>query len=621
MFNIQEELKKLPQKPGVYIMKDENEKIIYVGKAINLRNRVRQYFQESAGKMIKVQNMVNRIQSFEYIVVDSEMEALILENNLIKENRPKYNILLKDDKTYPYIKITINEMYPRIFITRKVIKDKAKYFGPYTNVGDINKTVALIYELWKVRRCSKKFPRDLNKGRPCLYYHMNQCEGPCNELVSAEEYNKMIQEIIQFLNGKYDSVISSLTKKMQEAAEEMDFEKAAEIRDKINAVKSLSETQKIDMANTEDQDYIAFARAEDEALAQVFFIRSGKMTGREHFMISGVLGMEREEVMAAFVKQFYTETSYIPKEIIIDTEIEDKEIISRWLSELKGSSVTFTVPQKGNKHKLVNLAYKNAVLTLEQFGEQIKRDGERTKGAIAEIEEALGIDIKINRIEAYDISNIQGYESVGSMIVFEGGKPKRSDYRKFKIKTVLGPNDYASMEEVIYRRFNRYKMETENSKKASEAGKFSSLPDIIFIDGGKGQVNAAIKALNDLHMKVEVCGMVKDDRHRTRGLYYKGEEIYLPYTGEGFKLITRIQDEVHRFAIEYHRKLRQKAQVKSVLDDIEGIGPTRRKELLKHFGSVEKIMEADKSELAKVDGMNIKAAESVYSFFRSRSSK
>lgn len=615
MFNIPEELKKLPQKPGVYIMKDEDGYIIYVGKAINLRSRVRQYFQESSSKTLKVRNMVSRIAEFEYIVVDNEMEALILENNLIKENKPKYNILLKDDKTYPYIKVTLNEKYPRIYIVRKVLKDKAKYFGPYTNVGDIKQTIGLIHELWPIRRCQKKFPRDLYKERPCLYHYIGQCDAPCNGLISEEDYGKYINEAMQLLNGKYEGILSSLKKKMEAYSENLEFEKAAEVRDNINAVRSLRETQKIESASYDEQDVIAIARAEDEALAQIFFIRGGKITGREHFMLDTVLDTSREETMTAFLKQFYSETSVIPREIILDTDISEKDIITEWLSVLRGTHVTITVPQKGSKYKLANLAYKNASLTLNQFGDKLKRENERTRGALDEIEEALNADIYIHRIEAYDISNIQGYESVGSMVVFEGGKPKRSDYRKFKIKGVLGPNDYASIEEVIRRRFNRYINETSDNEEKSE-GKFSTLPDILFIDGGKGQVGAALKALKELGIDIPVCGMIKDDRHRTRGLFFDGQEILMPYTSEGFKLITRIQDEVHRFAIEYHRKLRAKAQIKSVLDDIPGIGPVRRKALLAHFGSIEGIMSASLEELAAADGMNKNAAESVYNFFR-----
>lgn len=617
MFNIPEELKKLPQKPGVYIMKDEDGYIIYVGKAINLRSRVRQYFQESSAKTLKVRNMVSRIAEFEYIVVDNEMEALILENNLIKENKPKYNILLKDDKTYPYIKITLNEKYPRIYIVRKVLKDKAKYFGPYTNVGDIKQTIGLIHELWPIRRCQKKFPRDMYKGRPCLYHYIGQCDAPCNGLISEEAYGKYISEAIQLLNGKYEGIISSLKKKMETYSENLEFEKAAEVRDNINAVRSLSETQKIESASYDEQDVIAIARAEEEALAQIFFIRGGKITGREHFMLDTVLDTSREETMTAFLKQFYSETSVIPREIILDTDISEKDIIIEWLSALRGSHVTVTVPQKGSKHKLANLAYKNASLTLNQFGDKLKRENERTRGALDEIEEALNADVYLHRIEAYDISNIQGYESVGSMVVFEGGKPKRSDYRKFKIKGVLGPNDYASIEEVIRRRFNRYVNETSGNEPESQ-GKFSTLPDILFIDGGKGQVGAALKALKELGIDIPVCGMIKDDKHRTRGLFFDGNEILMPYTSEGFKLVTRIQDEVHRFAIEYHRKLRAKAQIKSVLDDISGIGPMRRKALLAHFGSIESIMSASLEELANTEGMNKNAAESVYHFFRSK---
>lgn len=607
MFEIQEELKKLPEKPGVYIMKDETDQVIYIGKAINLKNRVRQYFNNSKNHTLKVITMVSFIKEFEYIITDTELEALILENNLIKEHKPKYNILLKDDKSYPYIKVTVNESFPKIFMTRNHLKDKAKYFGPYTSMFAIKETIELIHKIWPIRRCFRKFPRDLGKGRPCLDYHIGKCKAPCNNSINQDDYMRMINDALLFLNGKTEVILKRLETEMFVYSDNMEFEKAAEIRDTITAVKKLEEKQKIDADNHDDQDIIAFARANDEALVQVFFIRAGKMIGREHFMLNGVDKMSKEEVMTAFIKQFYSETTFIPKEIILETDIVDKEIIVKWLSTIKGKNVIISVPQIGDKIKLVKLAAKNAIITLEQFGDKINKEREKSEGAIEEIRKALGIEIKISRIEAYDISNIQGVESVGSMVVFENGKPKRSDYRKFKIKGVLGPNDYASMEEVLSRRFLRYKNEDE---------KFSTLPDIIFMDGGKGQISSANKILKNLQLNILVCGMLKDDRHRTKAIIFNNEEIYLKENTGGFKLITRIQDEVHRFAIEYHRKLRQKNQLHSVLEDIEGIGEKRRKKLLLHFGSIENIKKANCEQLEAVEGMNKKCSKAIFDFFR-----
>ncbi|MDR2939100.1 MAG: excinuclease ABC subunit UvrC, partial [Clostridiales bacterium] len=577
--NIQEELKKLPDKPGAYIMKDVQGQIIYIGKAINLKNRVRSYFRDS-NPLPKVASMVKHIDSFEYIVTDSELEALILECNLIKEHRPRYNILLKDDKSYPYIVVTVTESYPRVLMAHRQKKDKNKYFGPYTSRGAVKETLELIHSIWGIRRCTKKFPRDLNKGRPCLNFHIGQCSAPCRGTVLEADYNGMVEKVMALLNGKHEDVIKQLEEKMAELSENMEFEKAAEARDKITALKTLSEKQKIDADPNTDQDIIAFAKAEGEALFQVFFIRGGKMIGREHFMVAGVDKLDRQETMTGFIKQFYNEAAFVPKEIILEDEVYDKEIITKWLSMAKGQNVSLAVPKKGDKLKLIELAHKNAVLTLMQFGEDIKREEAKTIGALKEIEGVLGSP-KIERIEAYDISNMQGFESVASMVVFESGKPKRSGYRKFKIKGVLGPNDYASMQEVISRRFLRYKKEVEEG--VGDA-KFSKLPELILIDGGKGHVNAAKAALDYLGFSIMVCGMVKDDKHRTRGLIYNEKEIYLDMRSEGFKLITRIQDEVHRFAIEYHRKLREKIMIKSVLDEIEGIGEVRKKELIKHFG-------------------------------------
>ncbi|NLM12386.1 MAG: excinuclease ABC subunit UvrC [Epulopiscium sp.] len=621
MFDIQEELKKLPQKPGVYLMKDQFENIIYVGKAVNLRNRVRQYFQNSRNHSPKVQKMVLQIKEFEYIVTDSEVEALILECNLIKKYRPKYNIRLKDDKHYPYIKITVSEAYPKVFMTRKLLKDKAKYFGPYTDTMALRETLDIIKKLWPIRTCNRVLPRDIGKERPCLQYHIGQCKAPCAGLISEEEYKKMIAEIISFLDGKYEDVIKDLESQMQTASEELNFEKAAQLRDQIQSIKRIAQKQKMINASMEDQDVIAFAKKEDEALVQVYFVRGGKVVGREHFLLDGVDETSSTDIMTSFIKQFYAGTTFIPKEIILQEEIDELEIIQSWLSDRKGHKVYIKVPKKGEKSKLVEMAEKNAELTLNQFGEELKRKEQRTKGAVEEIQHAIGLEETIHRIEAYDISNTQGIESVGSMVVFEDGKPKRSDYRKFKIKSVLGPNDYASMEEVIRRRFTHAKEELEVLKEKGltvEEGKFTKLPQLILIDGGKGQVHAAQKVLEELNISIPVCGMVKDDKHRTRGLLYNDEEIGPPVGTEGFKLITRIQDEAHRFAIEYHRKLRSKTQIQSVLDEIPGVGNVRKKVLLEHFGSVQRLKEASLEEIYQVEGIPSRIAEQIFNFFHQK---
>ncbi len=612
MFDIKEELKKLPEKSGVYIMKDENEHIIYVGKAKVLKNRVRQYFQNSANHSPKVVSMVKRIRSFEYIVTETEVEALVLENNLIKKYSPKYNIMLKDDKTYPYIKLTVNEMFPRLYMTRRHEKDKAKYFGPYTSSGAIRETIDIIMKIWPLRRCLKKFPRDIGKERACLNYHIGQCLAPCQGNVSKEEYDKMISEVIDFLNNKHDEIIKNLENEMNRASENLEFEKAAELRDKVIAIKKMRERQVIENMSMEDRDVIAFARADNEALVQIFFIRAGKMTGREYFHLNNVSGISRSEIMTNFVKRFYGGMPFIPKELVLQEQLEDEEAILGWLSHIKGQKVTVTYPQKGEKFRLVELAAKNAIITLEQFGEEIKREKRRTLGALEEIKNALNIGFDLDRIESYDISNTQGVDSVGSMVVFEYGKPKKSDYRKFKIKTVFGADDYASMEEVITRRFLRYVDETNEE---NQNGKFNKLPSMIFLDGGKGQINVVESVLDKLNINVPVCGMVKDDKHRTRGLIYRNKEIIFDTHSEGFKLITRIQDEVHRFAIEYHRKLHQKNQIKSILEDIDGVGKARRMALMKHFGSIENIRRASIDDLKEVEGITEKTAISIFDFF------
>lgn len=612
MFDFSEELKKLPEKPGVYIMHNSSDEIIYVGKAVNLKNRVRQYFQNSKNKSAKTTALVSHIAYFEYIVTDSEMEALLLECNLIKEHRPKYNVMLKDDKTYPYIKVTTNEAFPRIFITRKYVKDKSRYFGPITDATAAKETVELINKLFPIRKCRKNLPKDIGKERPCLNYHIGQCAAPCDNLISKEEYNKIVDEILAVLEGKYDYIIKYLEELMYDASEKMDFEKAASYRDRIAGVKKIMEKQKITNSGAGDSDVIAFSRAMDEALVQVFFIRGGKLSGREHFLINAPDYIDRSGIMTQFVKQFYSGTAYIPKELILEEEIvpEEEGAIIELLENMRGSKVTITVPKKGEKHKMVELAAGNAAITFERIGERIKKEQRQTIGALEEIKEILGLDEIPTRIESYDISNTQGFESVGSMVVFENGKAKNSDYRKFRIKTVVGANDFASMEEVITRRLSHY------AKEKNEGESFARLPDLIMVDGGKTQIAAAMNAMDNVGIYVPVCGMVKDDRHRTRGLLYNDEEKEIKQNSEGFRLITRIQDEVHRFAIEYHRKLRSERQVHSVLDDIEGIGPKRRKALMKRFGDIEGIKNADVDELLEAEGMTIKAAESVYAFFR-----
>lgn len=620
MFDIGEELKKLPQKPGVYLMKNNADEIIYVGKAINLKNRVRQYFQSSKNQTLKVKNMVPHIKEFEYIITDSEMEALILECNLIKKHNPKYNILLKDDKMYPYIKITLNEAFPRIFMTRHFGKDKAKYLGPITDAGAVKETLDLVHKLWPIRKCQKVLPRDIGKERPCLNFDIGQCSAPCDKRISQEEYGKMIKEAIAFLEGKQDEIVKKMEQEMKDAAELLDFEKAAALRDKIKSIQSISEKQKMSNQTLGDCDIIAMARAYEEALVQVFFVRGGKMSGRENFMLYSPEDTMRSEILTEFVKQYYSGAAFIPKEIILEEELvaEETAMLLELLSTLKGSKVTFTIPKTGEKKKLVLLSAKNASLTLGQFGDKLKREQQRTIGAMAEISQLLGFHHDIKRIESYDISNIQGFEPVGSMVVFEGGKAQKSEYRKFKIKTVSGANDYASMIEVLTRRFQHALLERKELEKKGlqfSEGRFTKLPDLIMMDGGKIQVHAAETVLSNLGLQIPVCGMVKDDHHRTRGLIYQENEIEMDTHSEGFRLATRIQDEVHRFAIEYHRKLREKESIHSQLDDIEGIGSKRRKALLRAFGDIMAIKRATEEELCQVDGMDRRAARAVYLFF------
>ena len=619
-FDIQEELKKLPAKPGVYLMHDEKDAIIYVGKAISLKNRVRQYFQTSRNKGPKIEQMVSRIRRFEYIVTDSELEALVLECNLIKEYRPKYNTMLTDDKTYPFIKVTVAEDYPRILFSRSMKKDKNRYFGPYTSAGAVKDTIELLQKIYRIRTCSRKLPEDIGNERPCLNYHIKQCNAPCQGYVSREDYRKAVNEAISFLSGNYGPVIHLLEERMQEAAEKMDFEAAIIQRELLNSVRQIAQKQKITSSDGEDKDIAALAVQDADAVVQMFFVRGGRLIGRDHFYLRVAPHDTAADILSSFLKQFYAGTPFIPKTVMLPEEIEDASVIEEWLTEKRGQKVHLRVPKKGEKEKLVELAKKNAQMVLDQDKERIKREEGRTIGAMKEIAGLLDLD-RIHRVEAYDISNISGFESVGSMVVFEGGKPKRSDYRKFRIQTVKGPDDYASMDEVLTRRLSHGRQEQQElQEKNMEAkfGKFSVFPDLIMMDGGKGQVNVALRVLDRLGISIPVCGMVKDDNHRTRGLYYNNEEIPIDRNSEGFRLITRIQDEAHRFAIEYHRSLRSKDQVHSVLDDIEGIGPARRKSLMKTFKSLEAIREATKEELAAAPSMNEAAAGKVYEFFHSR---
>lgn len=639
MFDIEEELKKLPSKPGVYIMHDKTDAIIYIGKAVSLKNRVRQYFQSSRNLSVKIQHMVSNIDHFEYIITDSELEALVLECNLIKEHRPKYNTMLKDDKSYPFIKVTVNEKYPRVLFARSMKKDKSRYFGPYTSAGAVKDTIELLCRLYRIRTCNRKLPADMCKDRPCLNYHINQCSAPCQGYISEEEYKESVRQVIDFLNGNYSEILNKLKDKMMEASDKMEYEDAAQYRDLITSVKQIAQKQKITDSDFEDRDVIACAIQGDDAVVQVFFIRGGKLLGREHFHMNVAASDSRMEIVQEFMKQYYGGTPYIPGIIMVQDELSEKDIISEWLTSRRGLKVSILVPKKGTREKMVELAFKNAQMVLDKDNERIKNEQKKTVGAMQEIADWLDLGT-IKRVEAYDISNTNGIESVGSMVVFEDGRPKNNDYRKFRIKTVKGPDDYKSMREVLTRRFTRGMEERrilveqehkdrllaeqeivideaaggETKEKIHLAG-FNVYPDLIMMDGGRGQVNIALDVLNELGLDIPVCGMVKDDNHRTRGLYYNNVEIPIDRHSEGFKLITRVQDEAHRFAIEYHRSLRSKAQVSSVLDDIEGVGPARRKALMKHFLDINVIRNADVEELMQADGITRQVAGNIYRYF------
>lgn len=622
MFDIEEELKKLPAKPGVYIMHDRSGIIIYIGKAISLKNRVRQYFQSSRNLSVKIQHMVSNIDYFEYIITDSELEALVLECNLIKEHRPKYNTMLKDDKAYPFIKVTVNESYPRVLFARTMKKDKSRYFGPYTSAGAVKDTIELLCRLYKIRTCSRKLPADTGKDRPCLNYHIKQCSAPCQGYINEEEYRTSVKQVIDFLNGNYSEILNSLKQKMQEASDKLEFEEAAEYRDLITSVKRVAQKQKITDSGFEDRDVIACAMRDNDAVVQVFFIRGGKLLGREHFHMSVAANDSRMEIIQEFIKQYYGGTPYIPGTVMVQDELDENGIISEWLTQRRGGRVSIVAPKKGSKEKMVELACKNAEMVLEKDNERIKNEQKKTIGAMQEIADMLGI-AAIKRVEAYDISNTNGIESVGSMVVFEDGRPKNHDYRKFKIKTVKGPDDYKSMREVLTRRFMRGMEEqriiaeqiNDRQEQKTHLSGFNVYPDLIMMDGGRGQVNIALDVLKELGLNIPVCGMVKDDNHRTRGLYFNNVEIPIDRHSEGFKLITRVQDEAHRFAIEYHRSLRSKAQVSSVLDDIEGVGPARRRALMKRFLDINVIRNASIEELMQADGITRNVAENIYNYF------
>lgn len=618
MFDIQEELKKLPGCPGVYIMHDEMDNIIYVGKAVNLHSRVRSYFRKNIGRGPQIDKMVSLISRFEYIVTDSELEALVLENNLIKEHSPRYNTLLKDDKTYPYIKVTMGEEYPRVLFSRQMKKDRSRYFGPYSSAAAVKDTIDLINKLYQLRTCSRNLPKECGNDRACLNYHIKQCLAPCQGNISSQEYQARVKKALDFLNGSFQGTLKELEQNMQKASENLEFEEAIRYRDLYNSVKQIASKQKITDSDGEDKDVIALATDGRDAVVQVFFVRDGKLIGREHFYMTHVSETPGEQILLDFVKQFYAGTPFIPRELMLQEAIEDREVIEQWLTRRKGARVYIRVPRIGYKEKLVELAARNAMLVLSQDRERIRREEGRTIGAVKEIAALLGLE-DVTRMEAFDISNISGFANVGSMIVYEKGRPKRSDYRKFRIKTVSGPDDYACMREVLTRRFlhgMEEQKELEEKELEAQFGSFTKFPDLLLMDGGRGQVNIALQVLKELHLEIPVCGMVKDDNHNTRGLYYNNREIQIDRNSEGFKLITRVQDEAHRFAIEYHRSLRSKAQVKSVLDEIPGVGPSRRKALMRRFKSIEEVMNADVDTLAGVDEIPVSVARGIYDFFR-----
>ena len=617
MFDFEEELKKLPARPGVYIMHDAQDNIIYVGKAVSLKNRVRSYFRESTVKSPKIEKMVSLIARFEYIVTDSELEALVLENNLIKEHNPKYNTMLKDDKTYPYIKVTVGEPFPRVQFSRLMKKDRSRYFGPFTSAAAVKDTIELLNRLFQLRTCNRILPRDIGLERPCLNYHIGQCLAPCQEYITKEEYRKNVDKALSFLNGNYGMILDELKSKMEKASEELNFEEAIRYRDLYNSVRAVSQKQKITDSDGEDKDIIALDKDGGEAVVQVFFVRGGKLIGREHFYMTRVEDCDKPQILLDFVKQFYAGTPFVPRELILQKEIEEIPVLEEWLTARRGGRVYIRVPKKGQKEKLVELAEKNARMVLEKDRERIKREEARTVGAVRQIAQLLDLPV-LDRMEAFDISNISGFENVGSMVVYEKGKPKRSDYRKFRIRTVAGPDDYACMKEVLTRRFTHgleEAREMEEKRLGKAFNSFTRFPDLLLMDGGRGQVNVALQVLEELKLSIPVCGMVKDDNHRTRGLYYHNVEIPIDRVSEGFKLITRIQDEAHRFAIEYHRSLRSKEQVKSVLDEIPGVGPARRKALMRSFPSIDELKNATAAQIGERADIPLYVAQEIFDFF------
>ena len=618
MKDFSEELKKLPTEPGVYIMRDENDTIMYVGKAVNLRNRVRSYFRSNIGRGPAIDNMVSKIDRFEFIVTDSELEALVLENNLIKEHSPKYNTLLKDDKTYPYIKVTTGEDYPRILFSRTMKRDRSRYFGPYSSAQAVKDTIELLNRIFRLRTCNRKLPEDIGLERPCLNYHIGQCTGPCQGYVSREEYSEQVAGALEFLNGNYGPIIKDLERKMQEASDDMKFEEAARYRDLVESVRSVAQKQKVSGNVGTDRDIIGMARDGEDIVIQIFFVRDGRLMGREHYHMTDSLMESDGNVMGGFIKQFYSGTPFIPREIMIRNAPEDMELIEGWLSEKSGHKITLTVPKIGTKARLLEMSEENARIILHNDGEKIKREEARTSGAVAEIERILKTEGLV-RMEAVDISNTSGFENVASMVVFENGRPKKSDYRKFRIKSVEGPNDYACMKEALTRRFTHGMEEAGRLKSAGEGSEtvsFSHLPDLLLMDGGRGQVNIALEVLDSLGLDIPVCGMVKDDRHRTRGLYFNNLELPIDTHSEGFKLITRIQDEAHRFAVEYHKSLRAKSQTRSLLDEIPGIGPSRKKALMKRFQTISEIAGATEEELAELPEIPGDVAARIAAFFK-----
>lgn len=598
-------------------MHDAKDEIIYVGKARVLKNRVRQYFQSGYKRSIKIEHMVSHIAYFEYIICDSELEALVLECNLIKEHRPHYNTMLKDDKGYPYIRVTVQEDYPRIMFCRNLKRDKAKYYGPYTSAGAVKETIELIQKVYKIRNCNRYLPKEIGKDRPCLYHQMKQCDAPCQGFISKENYRKNVDRMLDFLQGNDKSILEDLEKKMMDAAAELEFEEAASYRDLIANVKRIGEKQKINDTNGEDRDIIALGGDGREAVVSIFFIRNGKLLGRDHFHMAGISGSGYSEILTDFVKQFYMGTPYIPREILTMVEIQEVEFLENWLSERRGGKVVISVPKRGTKYQMMKMAKENAENVLIKDSEKLKREEKRTIGAVHELEQLLGIR-GLNRMEAFDISNTNGFQNVASMVVFERGKAKKSDYRKFRIQSVEGPDDYACMEEALTRRFRHGLKEKEERKEKGlddNLGSFTNFPDILMMDGGKGQVNIAKKVLDNLGIDLPVCGMVKDDFHRTRGLYFNNEIVEFPKNSEAFLMVTRLQDEAHRFAIGYHKSLRGKTQVHSVLDDIKGIGPARRKALMKHYKDIGMIKEASVEELTQIEGITKAVAEEIFHYF------